>query len=160
MGDLASIDVAKQEFYVRNRIMHEQVFQTASGKARLVVHPHVSNDVAKGDYPFTLATIRSEGQFNSIIYEEKDTYRQTQTRWCVMRNPDDIAALGLSDGATITMRSSQGEMSRLAVYPFDVPEGNVLAYYPEANILTSTAHDPRSKTPAFKSVAVAIEKDD
>jgi len=34
----------------------------------------------------------------------------------------------------------------------------VLAYYPEANILMGTEHDPRSKTPAFKSVAVAISR--
>jgi anaerobic selenocysteine-containing dehydrogenase len=31
-------------------------------------------------------------------------------------------------------------------------------YYPEANALVPGNLDPRSKTPAFKSVAVAIEK--
>jgi hypothetical protein len=29
-----------------------------------------------------------------------------------------------------------------------------MAYYPEANVLCGTAVDPRSKTPAFKSVPV------
>jgi anaerobic selenocysteine-containing dehydrogenase len=31
-----------------------------------------------------------------------------------------------------------------------------MAYYPEANVLIGTEHDPRSKTPAFKSVPVKI----
>jgi anaerobic selenocysteine-containing dehydrogenase len=40
---------------------------------------------------------------------------------------------------------------------FDLPRGSALAYYPEANVLCGTAVDPRSKTPAFKSVPVWIE---
>ena len=160
MEDLESIDVAKQEFTIRNRIMHEPVFHTPSGKARFVVRPTVSDAAPAMDFPFTLATIRSEGQFNSIVYEEKDSYRQTETRWCVLMNPADIDVLGLADGDKVTMRSAQGEMAGLTIYPFDVPAGNVLAYYPEANLLTSSVHDPRSKTPAFKSIPVEILRED
>ncbi len=40
---------------------------------------------------------------------------------------------------------------------FDLPPGSALAYYPEANVLCGTAVDPRSKTPAFKSVPIWIE---
>jgi anaerobic selenocysteine-containing dehydrogenase len=40
---------------------------------------------------------------------------------------------------------------------FDLPRGSALAYYPEANVLCGTAVDPRSRTPAFKSVPVWIE---
>jgi molybdopterin-dependent oxidoreductase alpha subunit len=159
MEELQSIDVAKQEFTIRNRIMHEPRFSTPSGKASFVVRSMASPSTAEKDLPFTLATIRSEGQFNSIIYEEKDSYRQTKTRWCVMMNPADIERLALGENQTVTMRSPTGVMERLEVYPFDVPEGNVLAYYPEANILTSGRSDPRSKTPAFKSVGVSISKD-
>ncbi len=159
MEELKDIHVAKQEFHVRNRIMHDPVFRTSSGKANFVVRALPSEYPGTTAMPFTLATIRSEGQFNSIIYEESDSYRQTQTRWSVLMNPSDIAKLQLDDGATATMRSPDGEMRGLTVYPFDVPAGNVLAYYPEANVLTSHAADPRSKTPAFKSVPVAVFKD-
>jgi hypothetical protein len=31
-------------------------------------------------------------------------------------------------------------------------------YYPEANVLVPRRLDPRSKTPAFKSVAARLEK--
>jgi anaerobic selenocysteine-containing dehydrogenase len=47
-------------------------------------------------------------------------------------------------------------MKSVKVFAFDVPRGNVMAYYPEANVLIATSHDPRSKTPAFKSVPVNI----
>jgi anaerobic selenocysteine-containing dehydrogenase len=37
-----------------------------------------------------------------------------------------------------------------------VRPGNALMYYPEANTLVPRDVDPRSKTPAFKSVLVDI----
>jgi anaerobic selenocysteine-containing dehydrogenase len=153
MEDLADIDTAKREFHIRNRLMHTPEFHTKSGKASFTVRPLPA---LLADAPFTLATVRSEGQFNSIVYEEKDAYRQTATRWCVMMNRDDIAALGLSEGGSADIRSAQGEMAGVLVYGFDVPRGSVMAYFPEANVLTSVAIDPRSKTPAFKSTPVWI----
>jgi hypothetical protein len=48
-------------------------------------------------------------------------------------------------------------MEAVRVYPFDLPAGNAMAYFPEANVLIGRESDPRSRTPAFKSVAVAIE---
>lgn len=159
MEDLKDIHVAREEFYVRNRIKHAPTFDTASGKAHFAVRAMPSTIGPTDSLPFTLATIRSEGQFNSIIYEEKDSYRQTETRWCVLMSQSDIDRLGLDSQAKVTMRSEQGEMQGLIVYPFDLPAGNVLAYYPEANVLTSHTADPRSKTPSFKSVPVDIFKE-
>ncbi len=71
-------------------------------------------------------------------------------------NKEDIQALGVAAGDAVTLRSAQGEMKAVTVFAFDVPRGNVLAYYPEANVLIATTHDPRSKTPAFKSVPVQV----
>jgi anaerobic selenocysteine-containing dehydrogenase len=48
-------------------------------------------------------------------------------------------------------------MSEVEVCAYDIPRGNVMAYYPEANILTSQICDPRSKTPAFKNITVQIK---
>ncbi|MDP3735964.1 MAG: FdhF/YdeP family oxidoreductase [Hyphomonadaceae bacterium] len=152
MEDLADIDVAKREFHIRNRLMHEPVFRTATGKAGFTVRAIPDAQPAA----FTLTTVRSEGQFNSIVYEEKDSYRGTKTRWCVMMNRDDMAALGLDEGEFADVSSEQGVMKGVTVYGFDVPRGNAMAYFPEANVLTRTQVDPRSKTPAFKSTAVSI----
>ena len=159
MEALADIEVAKREFYVRNRVMHEPKFRTKDGKAHFQVHRPRGPTKTSDPNRFTMATIRSEGQFNSIIYEEHDSYRATKTRWSVMMNAADMKRLQISRGDKVTLSSPSGKMEGLIVYEFDVPSGNLLTYYPEANALTGLEVDPRSKTPAFKSVEVELTKD-
>ena len=101
-------------------------------------------------------TVRSEGQFNSIIYEQSDSYRGVPERWAVMLNRDDMRKLGLVKGSVVDVSSRHGCMRSVTVYPFDLPSGDMMAYYPEANVLVGREHDLRSKTPAFKSVQVRI----
>ncbi len=155
MDSLARMDDTREEFTIPQRILHKPLFTTASGKARFAITPfaqHAPDDT----YPFTLASIRSEGQFNSMIYEEDDSYRGTNTRWSVLMNAEDIDELGLVPGDHVDLASATGRMLALKVFAFDVPRGDLLAYYPEANVLIDTQRDPRSKTPAFKSVAVSV----
>lgn len=155
MGALRDIGSTKQEFTIQNRLISKPQFDTDSGKARfLVTAPPQA--VVSAQFPMVLASIRSEGQFNSIIYEEHDSYRGTDTRWSVLMNAQDMADLGLVAGGQATITSAIGAMRSVKVFAFDVPRGNAMAYYPEANVLIGAEHDPRSKTPAFKSVAVAI----
>ncbi|MEQ1931378.1 MAG: FdhF/YdeP family oxidoreductase [Parvularculaceae bacterium] len=154
MEEMADIDVAKREFHIRNRILHEPKFHTDSGKAQFRLRP--TPPARDGAAPFMLTTLRSEGQFNSIVYEEKDAYRRTDTRWALMMNAGDMAALGIEAGGLADIRSAQGEMRGVKLFAFDVPPGDVAAYFPEANVLTSTAIDPRSKTPSFKATPVWI----
>src|SRR6185295_8146978 len=90
MEKLASIDVAKKEFHIANRVMHEPKFSTPDAKAHFVVTPIPDIDRKK----LTLATVRSEGQFNTIIYEEHDTYRYKAPRDAVFLNGDDMEAFG------------------------------------------------------------------
>ncbi|MNL82398.1 molybdopterin dinucleotide binding domain protein [compost metagenome] len=66
-----------------------------------------------------------------------------------------MAERGLTEGQKVRVDSSVGEMEGVAT-SFDLPPGSVLAYYPEANVLIGTEVDPRSKTPAFKSVPVSV----
>jgi anaerobic selenocysteine-containing dehydrogenase len=153
LEQLADIDVAKKEFHIKNRVMHTPNFATPDGRAHFVVTPIPAIDRRK----LTLATVRSEGQFNTIIYEEHDTYRNKAPRDAVFLNRDDMASAGIREGDRITIASDQGKMSALAT-GFDLPRGSALAYYPEANVLCGTAVDPRSKTPAFKSVPVWIDQ--
>jgi molybdopterin-dependent oxidoreductase alpha subunit len=155
LGELKDIAQTKQEFTIKNRLISTPVFKTQNGKAQFQTNS-LPNTIVSDEYPFVLASIRSEGQFNSIIYEETDSYRGTDTRWSVLMNKEDIKALGINRGDQVTLRSPQGEMKEVKVFEFDLPRGNVMAYYPEANVLIATTHDPRSKTPAFKSVPVKI----
>ena len=151
LEQLADIDVAKKEFHIRNRVLHRPEFGTSDGKARFVVTPLPA---AAGT--LTLATVRSEGQFNTIIYEERDSYRGGAGRDAVFLNREDMAAFGVTAGQRITLASDSGRMEGRAT-PFDLPRGSALAYFPEANVLCGTAVDPRSRTPAFKSIPVRIE---
>jgi len=156
MEQLQDIDVARREFHIKGRLMHEPEFRMPNGRARFVVTDIPVAD-SSGEYPFRLATVRSEGQFNTIIYEEQDSYRGTTNRWSVLMNRDDMEKLGVADGDAVDLRSSRGSMEGLEARAFGVPAGNALAYFPEANVLIGHDSDPRSKTPAFKSVAVSIE---
>lgn len=152
LEELADIDVAKQEFHIKHRVMHVPEFGTPDGKAHFVVTPLPMLQRER----LTLATMRSEGQFNTIIYEEKDSYRGGAGRQAVFLNSQDMAAFGVHEGQTVTLASETGRMAAIAT-AFDLPRGSAMAYYPEANVLVGTQVDPRSKTPAFKSVPVWIE---
>ena len=74
----------------------------------------------------------------------------------MLLNAGDMADLGIAEGDPVTIASERGKMEALKAIPFDVPRGSALAYYPEANVLVGTEIDPRSKTPAFKSVPVWV----
>ncbi len=163
MKELEDIDNTKREFHIEGRLLHTPQFNTESGKAKFICHTNsppetTSNTLRESKkYPFTLMTVRSEGQFNTIVYEENDSYRGVDHRWSLLMNSSDIKTMGLSEGSKVTIQSCSGKMEELEVKVFDLPQGNVMAYFPEANILVSQATDPRSKTPAFKSIAVSIK---
>jgi anaerobic selenocysteine-containing dehydrogenase len=101
-------------------------------------------------------TVRSEGQFNTVVYEEEDIYRDQMRRDVVLMNSADMERMGLRSDQRVTVRSMSGELPGILVRPFEIRQGNCLMYYPEANVLVPIQVDPRSKTPAFKSVWVTI----
>jgi anaerobic selenocysteine-containing dehydrogenase len=106
---------------------------------------------------FRLMTLRSEGQFNTVVYEEEDLYRGNKRRDVVMMSERDAAALGLSEGDRVTVESSSGRLD-LIVSIVDIHDGSLAMYYPEANALVPRRLDPSSGTPAFKSVSVRLHR--
>ncbi len=152
--NMKNIDESKTEFHIDGRAFYQPVFPTPSGKAFFRYHPSPKRNAS----PYTLTSVRSEGQFNSIIYDERDAYRDQPERWVVMMNPDDMATEGLDEDQLITLRTATGKMENVKVRPFNIRRGNVMTYYPEANTLIPNTIDARSKTPAFKSVPIAIIK--
>ncbi|MBY0527399.1 MAG: FdhF/YdeP family oxidoreductase [Gemmataceae bacterium] len=152
---IAAVDKTNQEFAVEGRILHTARFPTPSGKAQFsaIAIPPLRGD----DKQLRLMTVRSEGQFNTVVYEDEDIYRGQERRDVILMNPDDMQRLGLSADQRVRVRSSAGSMAPILVRPFDIRAGNALMYYPEANVLVPTATDPASKTPAFKSVLIEIE---
>jgi anaerobic selenocysteine-containing dehydrogenase len=155
MEPIGAIDQTRAEFHIAGRILHERRFPTASGKARFTVHPLPA--LGDNGHGLRLMTVRSEGQFNTVVYEEEDIYRGQDRRDVVLMNRKDIDRLGLRVDQRVTVRSQTGAMPNILVREYDIRAGNALMYYPEANVLVPATVDPQSKTPAFKSVLVTIE---
>jgi molybdopterin-dependent oxidoreductase alpha subunit len=152
---LAGIDRTKEEFQIQGRTFHTPVFATPSGKAKfaaLEVTPPRG-----GENQLRLMTVRSEGQFNTVVYEEADVYRGQERRDVILMAKQDIDRLGLKVDQRVTVRGEAGHLANILVREYDVRAGNALMYFPEANVLVSGTVDPQSKTPAFKSVLVTIE---
>ena len=155
MEQIAEIDRTKKEFSIPGRALDTPAFPTADGKAHLVVH-----DLPPPPAGLQLMTIRSEGQFNTVVYEEEDLYRNQTRRDVVLIHPDDIARFGLAAGGRCRIASTAGEMRGQIVSAFDqIRPGCVAMYYPESNVLVPKAADPLSRTPAYKSIAVTVAPD-
>jgi molybdopterin-dependent oxidoreductase alpha subunit len=152
---IGAIDATRAEFTVAGRIRHEPEFSTPSGRARFHVVP--IPDGALEDGALRLMTIRSEGQFNTVVYEEEDIYRGQTRRDVVMMSAHDAEARGLRAGDRVRVVSPVDSMD-VVVGLVDIAPGNVAMYYPEANRLVPRVIDPDSGTPAFKSTEVRIER--
>jgi len=152
---IAAFDGGGKEFHVAGRTFHEPRFPTPSGKARAVVTPLPSFRPRPDE--FRLMTIRSEGQFNTVVYEEEDLYRGTTRRDVVFVNENDARRLGLLEGDPVLVSTEAGRMRAIVCFG-ELPPGNLAVYYPEANAIVPRRVDPESGTPAFKSVVARIER--
>jgi molybdopterin-dependent oxidoreductase alpha subunit len=153
---LATIDCTKAEFQLPGRTFHSPAFPTATGRA--VFHVHELPELACGQGELRLMTVRSEGQFNTVVYEEEDIYRGQERRDVILLNPEDMQRLDLRENQPVTVRSAAGQLRGILARGFErIRAGNALMYYPEANVLVPRIADPKSRTPAFKSVLVTVE---
>ncbi|ADG67200.1 oxidoreductase alpha (molybdopterin) subunit [Planctopirus limnophila DSM 3776] len=153
---LATIGETKQEFQIPGRTFHTPTFPTPSGRAQIKSHELPSLMGAPGE--FRLMTIRSEGQFNTVVYEDYDLYRNIDRRDVILMHPEDLQLAGLFDDQRVVVKSAAGEMVGIRTRAFkNIRPGNVMMYYPEANILVPRSLDPRSKTPAFKAIPVTVK---
>jgi anaerobic selenocysteine-containing dehydrogenase len=153
---LAEIDGTKQEFQIGGRTFHEPRFATPDGRARLHTHdlPQLQ---ATGNGVIRLMTLRSEGQFNTVVYEDEDVYRGINRRDVIMLHPDDLRRFGLNDGDTVTVHGPAGSMHGIRATEFAaIKPGNAAMYYPEANVLIGRDVDALSRTPAFKNIVVQL----
>lgn len=155
---MKSLGETKEEFQIDGRTLHEPLFKTEDAKAKMKIVPiPVHNGRSPGKNQFRLMSVRSEGQFNSIVYEEQDAWRGQQERWVVLMNTEDMQSLGLHENDFVFLKSGTGIMKNVKVRSFAIKRGNVLGYYPETNVLISTATDKRSLTPSFKNTFIEIE---
>lgn len=154
---LLKIEETKKEFQIPGRTFHTPTFATPSGKAQLRVHE--LRELPGASHELRMMTIRSEGQFNTVVYEDYDLYRGIDRRDVILIHPDDIERLGFTDGERITVTSGAGQMEGVLITAFPkIRAGNTAMYYPECNVLVPRSTDPRSRTPAFKAVLITLSK--
>lgn len=151
------VDKSKKEFQIEGRTFHTANFKTSTGKANLFSHE--IPPLAGSGNQLRMMTVRSEGQFNTVVYEDYDLYRNQDRRDVVLMHSSDMTRLGLEDDDHVTVRSDTGVMHHLHARSYDdIRAGNAMMYYPEANVLVSRTIDPQSRTPAFKCILITIEK--
>ncbi|MGK3125378.1 FdhF/YdeP family oxidoreductase [Candidatus Pantoea formicae] len=122
--------------------------------------PQLGSDV---EVPFTLQTLRSHDQYNTTIYGLDDRYRGVYgQREVVFIHPEDMASLGFSEGQLVDIETlwNDGRTRRVSGFklvPYNIPRGNLAAYYPETNPLVPlSSYGDGSGTPTSKSVPVKL----
>ena len=155
LGAMEEIGAGKKEFEIPGRILHKTAFGTPDGKVALSAAP-IPTQPPLGPIQLRLMTVRSEGQFNTVVYEETDIYRGQERRDIILMNASDIARMELKNDQRVDVHNAVGSMRGVLVREFDIAPGCAAMYYPEANVLVSRDRDPRSKTPSFKSAIVTV----
>jgi len=153
---IADIEQTRKEFQIGGRTFHKPKFATTDGRANL--HTHTIPELkGRQDQELRLMTVRSEGQFNTVVYEEEDLYRNQTRRDIILMHPDDLKRLGLEHEDRVDVTSDTGTLPNILARSYEsIRPGNALMYFPEANVLVSRRADPNSKTPAFKGVVIRV----
>jgi molybdopterin-dependent oxidoreductase alpha subunit len=153
-AEMHAIDSTKREFTINGRVRHEPRFATEDGRAHFHATTTPEFPLAEGE--MRLMTLRSEGQFNTVVYDYEDLYRGVEGRDIVFMHPDDARRLGLWVGERVFITAQAGSYGPVRVQPIDIRPGNLAVYFPEANVLVPRRIDTSSRTPVFKSVAVRV----
>ena len=84
LEDLERIDNSKAEFHIKGRHFETPRFRTESNKARFCIPKatswHRRSALGTRLSELVLTSVRSEGQFNTIIYSDEDSYRRQSDR--------------------------------------------------------------------------------
>ena len=139
----------------------ERRFTTSDGRAHFFPHPLPDLRLPPGH--LRMMTIRSHDQYNTTVYDLNDRYRGVfGARRVVLMHDADMERRGLKAHDRVDLVSHYNGVTRRApafvVVPYDIPEGCVATYFPEANSLVPLeSRAARSQTPASKSVVVTVE---
>jgi molybdopterin-dependent oxidoreductase alpha subunit len=162
--------VAKPGGFRLRNTASERVWTTASKKAQFEVHAvpldtpsHQARARGLDTTVFTLLTTRSHDQYNTTIYGMDDRYRGVfGQRRVVFINAKDIKHLGLNDGdwvdiLTVWSDGQERRADKFKLVAYDIPRGNLAAYYPETNPLVPLSSVAlNAGTPTSKSIPVVL----
>lgn len=151
-------------FYLGNAAAQLR-FNTPSGKAEFSAAPLPASLFGELNAPFTLQTLRSHDQYNTTIYGLDDRYRGVYgQREVLFINPDDLLSQGLREGELVDIETlwHDGIVRKVCgfkIVPYNIPRGNLAAYYPETNPLVPlSSTGDGTGTPTSKSIPVKITR--
>ncbi len=153
---MKQLEKSREEFHVPGRAVENYHFPTPSGRAKFHAISLPQPPTLK-DKQLRLMTVRSEGQFNAVVYDEEDIYRGQERRDVILMSRADIERFGFQPNQRVKIQSEVGEMRYILVREFEIRPGNAAMYFPEANVLVPHTVDPMSKTPGFKHVVVTLD---
>ncbi|EAR60211.1 FdhF/YdeP family oxidoreductase [Neptuniibacter caesariensis] len=155
-------------FYLGNSA-RERIWKTASEKLAFHTHQLPTEIIPflpgskRSKTTLILQTMRSHDQYNTTIYGMNDRYRGIKNeRKVVFINPEDITRLGYEADQRVSLRAlwhdeKVREIHGFRLVPYDIPIGNIAAYYPETNpLIPLDSYGEQSRTPTSKSIAVEL----
>jgi molybdopterin-dependent oxidoreductase alpha subunit len=118
--------------------------------------PALTADAGNGRARSFVVSTRRGKQFNSMVQREIDPLTGA-SREDILISRDDLASLGLEEGAGVELRSQCGTFrGTLRVAP--IKPGNLEVHWPEGNaLLSAAAIDPDSMEPDYNAV-VTIDR--
>ncbi|KAF1042495.1 FdhF/YdeP family oxidoreductase [Xylophilus sp.] len=148
----------------------ERIWNTPSKKAAFCTHAvpidtpvHRARAQHRDARVLTLMTTRSHDQYNTTVYGHDDRYRGVfGQRRVVFIHREDIRDLGMKAGDWVDIKTVwtdgvERRANRFKLVAYDIPRGNIAAYYPETNPLVpldSVAET--SNTPTSKYIPVIL----
>jgi formate dehydrogenase major subunit len=145
------------------QILFGEGFPTKTGRGKLVPCEYTpAKELPDDAFPFVLNTGRLLEHWHTGTMTRRsyalDAIRPTPF---VEVHPDDLARLGLVDGALVSVSSRRGRIELPAKSSRSVAPGSVFIPFhfreAAANVLTTDAIDPFGKIPEFKFCAVNVE---
>lgn len=149
----------------------ERNWQTITGKAQFsanvlpvsLIHEKV---LASGRvHDLVVQSLRSHDQYNTTIYSLNDRYRGVSgQREVLFVNQKDIDRLGFEAGQKVDLVSLWDDgvdrrVKRFTLLPYDIPQGQAAAYYPEINPLVPLdSYGIGSFTPVSKFIPIRLER--
>ncbi len=151
-------------YYLPNNVRERDFSRLPNGKAKLTLNALPGHDLKEDE--LLLMTIRSHDQFNTTIYGLHDRYRGVHNeRRVIFLNTRDMEKRGIQKEQVLNLISNYNDKERRAerflAIPYNIPEGNAAAYFPETNLLVPIDEfADKSRTPISKSIKITLEKVD
>ena len=141
-------------------ILHIGSFTRGKGKFFPIAYQPPA-EVADDEFPLTLTTGRMlEHYHTGTMTRRSDGLNELVPAGFAEINPGDAVALGVVDGAVVSVETRRGAISISANVTARVRPGTVFVPFhfweSPANRLTNTARDPMAKIPEFKVCACRV----